>query len=256
LLVIAAVLGLVFSLVGSWGLWRFRQGVEERVGAELQLLDDTLTATALGLEVAEDSLRIALANTRAIEAVLVTASNTISSTTPLLGSLADVMGENLPGTISATTTSLDSAQASARIIEDILGAITSIPFMPLDPYEPEVPLYLALGRVSADLSEMPATLMEMESNIRDSGRNLDVVEADLRVLVLEIGQIETGLVEAREVVRDYQVIVERLSLRIAALEDRLPVWINWATWLGTAILLWVAITQAGLLLHGLELTRA
>src|SRR5207244_3419001 len=106
-------------------------------------------------------------------------AQTIHDTTPTLDSLASLTGQDLPTAISATQTSLASAQTSAQLIDNVLTALTSIPFSPVGAYKPAVPLHTALAQVSSSLDVLAPSLATINASLASDQTNLAVVQAEL-----------------------------------------------------------------------------
>jgi hypothetical protein len=120
-----------------------------------------METTVQALEVAQASLKSSIESVTSVENTLNATATTIETSGPMLDTLAGLMKDDLPTTISSTQTSLISAQESARIIDTVLRALTRIPFVSNDLYNPPVPLHIALGQVSTSLMGCPVvTTME------------------------------------------------------------------------------------------------
>ncbi len=154
ILIITGLVGIAISSVGLTTLWRNKARMTERIHADLELTINALEATAEGLRIADQSLETAAVNITTMESTLTTVAESLAETPELLDAISDLISNDLPDTIGATQASLEAAQSSAEIIENVLIILTSIPFLPGDPYEPEVPLHVSLGEVSTSLDAM------------------------------------------------------------------------------------------------------
>src|SRR5260221_12730175 len=93
-------------------------------------------------------------------------------------SLNRLTGRNFPAAITATQASLASAQGSALLIDNVLAALTSIPFSPVAAYKPDIPLHTALGQVSTSLDALTPSLASINTSLAAGQGSLRVVEVE------------------------------------------------------------------------------
>jgi peptidoglycan hydrolase CwlO-like protein len=205
--------------------------------------------------VADASLTQATTNVTSLGITLQTTGQAINDTSPLVDTIKVLIADDLPVTISATQSALDSAKSSARLIESTLRIITSIPLLPLEDYNPPIPLETALGNVSTSLESLPESLASMEESLNTSQDNLVLIEAEFNTMAQQVEEINTSLTDARLVIGEYQQVVATLDQQIAGLEENLPRWIGILAWFFTFALIWLALTQLGLLAQGAEMVK-
>lgn len=253
LLVIAAIFGLIFSGWGLVRIWTIKSQVTGEILSTIELTHTTLEATAEGLFLAEQSLTQAKVDVVSLKNTLEATGRAIRATNPILSSLSNLMANDLPDAIEATQMSLETAQSSARLIESFLRTLSSIPFLPIEPYDPQVPLQESLGEVSASLEGIPQSLLDMEENLGQSQGNLILIQAEFNIMARHVEQINKSLTNAEIIVVEYQKVVSELQDRTSNLENDIPQRINNLVWWLTIILIWLAITQLGVLLQGITL---
>lgn len=252
-LICVAMIGFLFSLVALVSLPRLKAGVTDSLMGNLKLASDTLDNSAQGLQVADQSLQKSIESVTALQDTITSTAQTINATTPMVDTMAKLARQDLPNTITTAQTSLAAAQDSAKIIDGVLRALSSIPFVPKDLYNPPVPLDQALGQVSASLDPMPAALSTMEKSLTTSRDNLNTVQGDFTRMAANISDIKTSLQDARVVVDQYSALAAEMQSRLSRWEARLPGLINLAAWVLAFVFLWIAIAQVGLFLQGWEL---
>jgi len=252
---IAAAVGLLFSAFGLIYVWRIRAPLSENVLGTLELIDASLQVTSNGLELTKQTLDNASLNVSSLEDTVSTTGRTIQQSTSMVDSLSNLLSDKLPQTIYATQASLLAAQSSARLIEQALTVITSIPLIPGNPYKPPVPLDVALARVSASLDPLPQSFEQMSGSLRATRGNLIVIQAQFKIIARHVKEINDNLSEARSIITDYQEVITELQQRLALLEPKVPQWISLITWFLSFGFVWLGVTQLGLLLFGLEKIR-
>lgn len=253
LLVIAAIIGLVFSLLGIAAVWRVKQPLTDDAMSMIELADRTLKATSDGLLLTKESLTEAMVSVISLKNTLEATSRAINATNPMLDSLSDLLTSSIPDSIYAIQNSLATAQSSARVIENFLKTVSSLPLLPIQPYNPPVPLHESLSDVSQSLDALPQSLMEMDKSLDSSRGNLILIEAEFRIMSRNVEQMNASLLDAQGVVDSYQNVVSDLQQRTANLSTNIPRWINNLAWFTTFLLILIAIAQLGLLVQGLTL---
>ncbi len=249
----AAIIGILFSAWGLITVWRMRTPIAANLTETLDLLDSTLQASEDGLIIADESLGQTSGAVGALDDTFQATGRTLNDSTELVNTMIGFFGQELPDTITATQTSLISAQASARVIDTTLRAMSNIPILPLPQYNPPVPLQDSLQQVSESLDPLQGTFESLESTLRSSRGNLILIEAEFDIITRQVQAINASLTNSRAVVQDYQSVVADLQARVDFAQEGLPRWIKNLTWITTFLLIWLAITQVGLFVQGLEM---
>ena len=250
--VVGAIFGLLISVVCSAVLWSTKGEVTGSLIEIVSLTSRTLNATRETVQVVGTSLEDASNNLELIRSSINDVASTLEDSNGLLTSTAGLVGNDMVSFVEETQASLDTVQTSARLVDDTLRFISSIPLIG-GRYRPEVPLQESVAEVSRSLEPLPDSFNKIERELEVSAANLDIVMHDVKLLGDQVEEIDTSLTEAKEVVDKYRLILVDVRNRFDEIERRLPVALN-TIYLGiTAILVWIFITQAGLLLHGIEM---
>jgi methyl-accepting chemotaxis protein len=254
-LILAAILGLAVSAWSLTKIWRVKGPFAESAQADLTLLQATLSATKDGLATASETLITTQESVASLVSTLDSVADSIEDTTPVIESLSRLIDADLPATILSTRRSIVSAQTSARLIDDILGSLTSIPLLGLSRYSPQVPLNVALGQVATSLAEIPGSLYEMEAGMEATRRNVVLIEIQIRDISYQVNLLNSSLEEASMVISSYETVLDELVARTAYIQTNLAKWVNSTVTFLTIILIWLAIAQLGLFAQGLDLIR-
>lgn len=147
---------------------------------------------------------------------------------------------------------LDTTSEGLLVVDDSLNAATG-----------------TLSVTAQTTETMAQTLVEISSlangivgivNIVGGGieapdpQNTDLA-ADVQLMTSNLHQVTTNLVEAQNVVDNYQIAVNGAKFQLEYIQQNGPTWITVTTVVMTIILVWLAIAQVGLLLQGAELIR-
>lgn len=255
-LVLLALAGLVVTVYSLQRVFGLKEALSPRIEAELELADESLRITNQAIDVVEAALKTASSNISTMRDALLTLAQSVHDAVPILNSLSTLTGKTLPDTITATQASLITAQTTAKTIEDILQVITRIPLMPGEPYDPEVPLYIALGQITKDLDKINPQLNAMDKDLADSKTSLAALENDIIQITQDLQLINGNLNDAVKVLSQYRNLVNRLQTRLDTLKGQIPGWIAAITIFLVFILVWIAIYQVDLLIRGYKLIRA
>jgi hypothetical protein len=256
LLVIAAAAGIIFSLFGQIEIWRYRPVVTKTVIDNLALVDQTLTTTQNVLTLVGKVVQTTTTEVVSLQETTNTLAQAIQDTNPMLDSLISLTSKDLPAAVSATQTSLASAQSSALLIDNVLTALTSIPFLPVAAYKPEVPLHTALAQVSTSLNTLKPSLATINTSLVDGKTNLGVVESELTNISETTQGISSTLGNAQTAIDQYQVVTTQLKMNVEAVQTAAQTRILAITWILSLVLGWLLIAQLGLGIQGLDLARS
>jgi chromosome segregation ATPase len=252
-LIVAGIAGLIFSAAGLVVLAHVEKQVETALTEQLELVNRTLTATAEGLSVAEASLAAATEAVKAVEETMGGLSQTLNSTAPMLDAVTGLLGEQLPATIETTQETLMAVADSAKLVDDILALVTSIPFLGLDAYSPDVPLTQGFTEVASSLDGIPDSLTSAQKGLVSTKDDLRKVESDFAAMAESIGAIATDLEDAQSVLVQYQDIASDLQDVVASARESLPTWL-WMLQIGLSlVLVWLGVAQLALITQGWEL---
>jgi septal ring factor EnvC (AmiA/AmiB activator) len=245
-LILAAVFcaaNLILSLFLMVRTWQARQPLQTTLDQALNRSVSLLLTTDQALQSIETMRKDTLSNLDTLEATALTLSQTAHDTQPLLESLGELTGQTLPETISATQKSLTTAQSSAKLVESILSGISSIPFFPGEPYQPQTPLHLALGQISKDLEKMRPQLEELQTSLVQTQADSAQLESDLIKVAIQIGYLQADLEAIQPILIDYSNQTARLVEQVQALQTNLPGWVNNLAGLLLFVLFWMAVLQ-------------
>jgi hypothetical protein len=255
LLMIAAVSGFIFSIVGLFEIWRFRPVVAQTVNDTLALFDQTLNTTQDGLTIVGQVVQTTTVDVASLETTTQALAQTIHATNPMIDSLTSLTSKDFTAAVDATQTSLASAQSSALLIDNVLATLTSLPFLPVTTYKPDVPLHTALAQVSTSLNTITPALATITSSLVDGKTNLGVVEVELNKISETTKGISKALGSAQTVIDHYKTVTTQLKDRVEATQLVASDWITAITWILSFLLGWLLIAQLGLCAQGLEMLR-
>jgi hypothetical protein len=255
LLTVAAMAGIIFSIAGLIEIWRYRPAVTKSVTDNLALFDQTLNTTQGVLTIVGQVVQTTTVGVASLQTTTQALAQAIHSTNPMLDSLTSLTSAGLPAAVDAAQTSLASAQTSALLIDNVLAALTSIPFSPVAAYKPAVPLHTALAQVSDSMNTLTPALTTINSSLAEGKTNLGIVEAELTKISESTQGIGTTLGNAQTVIAQYEAATTQLKANVEATQRAAPTWMTAVAWILSFLLGWLLIVQLGLGMQGVDMMR-
>ncbi|MCE1253655.1 MAG: hypothetical protein LWX83_08925, partial [Anaerolineae bacterium] len=253
---VTAGLGMLFCMAGLYLVWFYSPVVTKTVLENLDVFLQSVTTTEAGLTAVQESILTIQDDALALKRVTGVLSQGILDSEPILDSFSQLTGEDLPDTIHATQNSLAAAEKSAKLMDDMMTSLASIPFSPVKAYKPEIPLHTALGQISQNLDDIPDSLKTINLSLKDSRKNFDAMQTELDQLAGSMDTINKNLSNAGEVINQYHQSTLLLKERITTARNSAAGVIQNLVWFLTFLLVWFFIIQWGVLLYALDMQRA
>ena len=250
--IIASIIGLILSASGIVLVWVVREPLTTNLVNTIDLVSTTLEATSSGLSAVDETLSSTILNISTLESTIQTASKSVDESVPMVESISGLLSGNLPAAIEATQTGLTTLQDAAGTIESTMQLLTSIPFIPIEKYAPEVAFADALEDISGNLDPISQSLVEMESTLNTTQGNMIEIAAELGDISQNISDLNRSLADIQSVIEQYQEVIATAQDKIDSIQINLGMIITVTAWIFTIIFIWLGIAQLGLLTQGLE----
>jgi chromosome segregation ATPase len=225
------------------------------INDNLKLVDQTLTSSEDILSTVSQVVDSTATNMASLQETTGTISSAIHNSDPMLDTIINMTGNDIPTAINTTQSSLASAQTSALIIDNVLSALTSVPFSSISPYKPAVPLHTALMNVSDSLNELKPSLITITQNLVSGKANLQEVDSELQKITETSQGINTSLGTAQTDVMSYKSAITQLKKNVEAAQEKVVIWMKTLTWIITALLVWTLLLLAGVGFLGLSMIQ-
>jgi hypothetical protein len=248
-----SALGLLISVLGLLLVCRFSGQVTSSAGAAVDVAVAALTSTKQNLDLASRGLEQARVALSATQGFMESAGSGLENTGLMLGSVSDIMADDLPGVIEESQRSLSAAQEGAAVIEQVLYGLNAISRLTGVTYAPDVSLTEGFAGINESLDTLPATLAELDESLSAAQENLDGVQTSVALLPAPLEETETVLDEAQTSLESYSSLIEQLAQTVSNLQQSLPNWTRAAVFAAYFLLIWLAISQIGLLWQGWEM---
>lgn len=252
LLIGASRLGMGLSVIGALVLLVLVSRIEGAVARNLNTTEQALTNITASLTLAQTSLERADATLLALRGTVNNTGAAMRNTELTLDTISEVLGTDLPETLRSTQQALAAAQQSANLVDGMLGALNNLPLVGTV-YNPEVPLGVAIGRISTSLAQLPPEIAQVRSGVIGARNSLTQLADDSQKIETELAAMSSNIQDARTITGTYQELVTAAQTEIRLLRDELPWWL-WVARIGGVVLsIWFGIAQLGLLTYGRDL---
>jgi chromosome segregation ATPase len=255
LVFLIALPSLILTLYILVQVWRLQQPITVSLLSGVDVFAAALDSASDGLTTMQQSLDTTTANIDQLENTSQSLTQSLHDTGPLMNSLTTLTGKDLPTTITATQQSLNSAEGTALLVDDTLSALARVPFLPITPYQPQVPLHTAIAQVSTSLDNLSPSLLSIDKSLLTTSGNLATIETQTREMSQSMDKIKMNLVDIKQTVGQYRASVAKLRVQVTELRVAIPGWVMIATWLSLFILGWLALVQVEWLVEGVQMLR-
>jgi hypothetical protein len=252
-LIVFSALGLVISLLGLVAVFGFSGPVASSADQALQLTVAALTSGQQNLDLAQRALAEAQTALEATEAFVEGAGGGLANSSAVMGSLSDMLVGDLGHVVVETQHSLAAAEEAAAVMEELLHGLNVISGLTGLTYDPDVSLTESFARINESLDTVPRTLAELDQSLTAAQEDLDDSQASVAELAGPLRESEAVLTEAQASLEEYSGLIAQLIQEVEGLQHSLPRWTRAVVFSLYFLLLWLAITQVGLLWQGWEM---
>ena len=250
-LVIVSIVSLIISAGGVIALWGARPAINMALEDTFQLVSETAVTTQQALNVADQALQDAAKTIAVLSGSITSLAKSMGGAQDALTSVTQLVQTDLPKTIDTAQTALESAAATAKVVDNFLSGISRISFLNIN-YNPEVPLDKAITNIGDSLNDLPATLTKIGSDLNNVNSSMpDMVKA-IDSLGTTISSITSTLDKAQTVIKDYAAQLVRASVAVQQISDGVPTYVTLFIAVLTFIMLWIIAVQIIVLAVGLR----
>ena len=247
----AAILGMLFSLLGIGGVWAIRPWLTNRVSGIAGLTNDALVTTQSAIGFLSGSVSQVDEDLGLIQSSLESLETSLNSIAVSLTTSSSLIGDDLNLTLSEVQTAITSASTSAEFIDDTLAFIAAIPLLGAD-YQPDTPLHISLAKVAEDMNDIPDSLASLEASLDTASTDIQSFSNDLTALSDDLTIVMEDLDGAQDILADYDSILSDALLKIDKLESHLTFYSVLASFFLSGMLLWLGVAQFGVHLQAQE----
>jgi len=244
LLALSSIL-LAFSVIGIAAIWIYNEQITGTAVARLEEIDVQLAQTEGTLQASQKELERALRIVDATEKTLQQLVDPSGDAENIFESIQGTLDDRLIPDLKTTRERIDAARATLEDLRSVMEGITSfVPFVDLNaPDKIVADLILSTTSLDADISEVVRVAQQASAFVSDTsyllGGDLTETRASLQNFLTATQEYEQKVTGWRE--------------QVAEIRKGTPEWIDRASIGLTVFLAWFALSQFGLILHGLSL---
>ena len=246
LLVLSSIF-LLLSIVGIGAVWVYNEPLTQKTTGQLKEVDNELALAQSTLASSRVELERALRIVDATEEVLEKLAEQSTSAESLLDGIQNTLDDKLLPELKATRERINAARDALVNLQSVLAGIGNfIPGVDLSaPDKIVADLITSANSLDSDITNAEAIAKQASTFVSDTsyllGGDLTETRNSLETFLTAIKAYEQKLIDWRT--------------QVADLIQALPIWIDRTSLSLTIFLLWFALSQFGLFLHGRLLLR-
>lgn len=238
---------LVLSLIGIVTVWRYKGPLTTAISARLGEIEAELARAQTALQNAQIELKRALRFVDSAEEALESFSEQIAVAKEFLDTVTEVLDETIKPSLTTSKEKLDEAQKTMDDLRASIQTLNLIPFVNIA--VPDDGLLDSFTEIIASLegevvrvdeiSDQASTFMNDSSYLMDG----------------DLSETRDNILEMQSVIDEYEGHLGAWRGQVATLQEKSPGCIQRGAIWTTVFLLWFALAQFGLILHGLAAYR-
>ncbi len=245
ILIVLSALFLVASVAGIGAIWIYNEPLTRAVTGQLKDVDLELAQAEATLASSEQELERALRIVDAAQAALDKLTEQSESAESLFDTIQSTLDDRLLPELKTTRSRIETARTTLESLQSILANVSG--FVPgLDLNVPD--------KILTDLISSTRSLDTEIANVEALATQASTFVSDTSYLLGgDLTETRDSLQTFLSAIQDYEKKVSRWREQDQQLIEDAPKWIDQASVILTVFLLWFALSQFGLLLHGLSL---
>ena len=244
--IVLCVVGLLVSMAGMAGIWVTNDALDSET---VQGMFDKIELSLTALDIAFERVIIALEQSRAailiIDQAASQAGDKIESSSPIVNVVSATIGDELYPMIITIRDTISGIRSTVIAVNTSIEAANAIPLVSI-PSLPMGKLAVVDEQASNALSEVLALRTEIAA-IKTGASEILVSSVTTRT-----SKVDDDLVALEMFAKSYQDDLNRVSAGLAVVKPKIMGFIDLASVLLTALLLWFALGQISLAVFSWE----
>jgi len=244
LIILAGVL-LVLSLVGIGAVWVYKEPLTREAVSRLQGIDTQLVQAQAALQSAAKELERALRIVDTAQTALQNLALQSDSAENLLGNIQSTLDDRVLPELKTTRGRISTARSALESLKSVLAGIKN--FLPnIDLSAPD--------KIVTDLIDSTQSLDSEIENVETLVQQASTFVSDNSYLLGgDLGETRDSLQSLLTTVQGYEKQVAESQKQLEDVIEKTPTWIDRTSIGLTIFLVWFALSQFGLFLHGLSI---
>lgn len=246
-LIVLSSLFLILSLVGIIAAWAYNTPLTEKATKQLEDIDSQLSQIQTDLVDAKSEVERALRIIQSAEDALVSLTQQSKDAKQVLEEVNESLDEQLIPGLESTRIQVSEVRTVLEDLRTTLEQLNSLPFVNL-----QIPGDEFLEGIITNVDTLDTEI----ANIQILAQQASVFISDTSYLLGgDFESTKQNLENLLEVLEGYDTKLSAWREEVNGVKESTPKWIDNASISLTFFLLWCALSQFGLLLHGLSLKR-
>jgi len=237
----------VLSFIGIGVIWKYKVPLTTAVTARLTEVDGELTQAQTALQNAQSELERALRFVDTAEEALAKFSEQTAVAKDFLDTVTEVLDDTIKPNLATSKEKIDEAQQTMDDLRAAIEALNLIPFVNLN--VPDEGILSSFTEI-IDSLESEITRVEKVANQASTFMN-----DNSYLMGGDLSETRNNILALQTVVADYEAKIGTWREQLATLKANFPGWVRNTAIALTVFLLWFALSQFGLILHGLAVRR-
>lgn len=237
----------VLSFIGIGTIWKYKKPLTRAVSARLTEIDAELGLAQTSLQNAQGELKRALRFVDTAEEALANFSEQTTVAREFLDTVTEVLDETIKPSLATSKEKIDEAQQTMDDLRASIEALNRIPFVNI-----AVPDDGLLSSFTEIIDSLDGEITRVEE-IADQASAF--MNDSSYLMGGDLNETRTNIQELQTVVTEYEDKIDTWRGQLARLKTKSPGWIQRTAITLTVFLLWFALSQFGLILHGLAVRR-
>jgi hypothetical protein len=244
-LIILSVLLLVLSLAGIVAVWVYNEPLTREAVRRLKEIDAEIIQAQTALQSSAKELERALRIVDATQTALQKLALQSNSAENILGNIQSTLDDKVLPELKTTRGRIGAARAALESLQSVLAGVSR--------FIPNVDLSIP-DKIVKDLIDSTDSLDDEIASMEILVQQASTFVSDSSYLLGgDLGDTRNSLQGLLTYVKDYEKKVTDAHKQVADLIENTPTWIDRASVGLTIFLLWFALSQFGLFLHGLNI---
>jgi len=252
ILMLTGILGIILSLSIITATWLIRDPIQNFLSNSYETIDSAILTTKDGLTLIDGALSETEQNLTTVSSSLTALTDSLSNLSQVSSDSGQLIGINFVDIINNAQSSLDSSAGAAKLIDDTLNVLSSIPLLGLD-FRPKVPLHTSLSNLSADFNLLPDNLKTIESSLIEISLNVDELKLSVESMNTQIIDIRSQIDPAKDIITSYQQTIDQMSTTIDRLQTSTAKWLTILAVVISCFMVWLLLIQISPLIQAHEL---
>lgn len=237
----------VLSFIGIGTIWKSKEPLTTAVTARLTEVDGELSLAQTALQNAQSELERALRFVDSAEEALNQFSEQTAVAKDFLDTVTEVLDDTIKPSLATSKENLDEAQQTMDDLRASIEALNLIPFINLT-----VPNDELLGSFTEIIDSLESEVTRVEA-IADQASTF--MNDSSYLMGGDLSETRNNILALQTVVADYEAKIGTWREQLTTLKANFPGWVQNTAIALTVFLLWFALSQFGLILHGLAVRR-